>query len=71
MPALCVLLCVRMRACSYFLSEALSHMWPFAWQLDGGSPNTHLTNLTENVGSVVLFWAVAAYAAHHHFFIAI
>ena len=55
----------------YFLSEALDRMWPFAWQLDGGNGNTHLTNLTENVGSVVCFWIIAAYAAANGFFIAV
>ena len=51
----------------YFLSEGLGGMWPFAWQLN--SNNTHLTALTENVGSVCVFWLIAAYAAAHGFFI--
>ena len=51
----------------YFFSEGLSNMWPFAWQLNDS--NTHLTALTENVGSVCVFWMLAAYAAAHGFFI--
>ena len=51
----------------YFLSEGLGGMWPFAWRLNDN--NTHLTALTQNVGSVCVFWFIAAYAAAHGFFI--
>ena len=51
----------------YFLSEGLGGMWPFAWRLNDS--NTHLTVLTQNVGSVCVFWFIAAYAAAHGFFI--
>ena len=51
----------------YFLSEGLGGMWPFAWRWNNN--NTHLTALTQNVGSVCVFWFIAAYAAAHGFFI--
>ena len=51
----------------YFLSEGLGGMWPFSWRLN--DQNTHLTVLTQNVGSVCVFWFIAAYAAAHGFFI--